>query len=156
MSHNTKISFFTWAKWIRDKYVNLEKQTIPHAFKYLSTREVDNKQIILIGFSGQTHTIELPLKQIIKNNLFEYFSSADKKLLFSLLHKNEKYLLSEVYKCQMSDKYLVVLTEIKSGHNMTLYAQEVSQNSELVERLSPKNINIISFLAGTDSQKIKV
>lgn len=150
MLKNQRISIFNLVKWLTDRYIELEKKTLPNACKLLDLVERDNKQLAKIQLAGSLNEIEIDPEKIIEHNLFEYFSSADKKRLFSAVYKNEKLKVADHYFCQHAEKEMIVLTDTLSGNKKTLPAEMISINNDLINKINSKDANKIGFLSGLE------
>jgi len=85
MYRNQKIGVFCFFKWLSEQYIQLERKTLPYSLKlgyFPDSRNFvlkNGKIFMKVEFSGQKDAIEIELSEIIEQNLFEYFSPADKK-----------------------------------------------------------------------------
>lgn len=145
-----KISIFTAFKWLSEKYIELEKKTIPYSCKLGAAINKNNKQFIEIIFSGQSHAIIINAEKVIEQNLFEYFSPEDKKRIFSMVYKKEKLKLSDQYLCHETGKELIVLTDLLTNNRMTISVELSSVSMDLIDKLNSRDANKIGFLSGLE------
>jgi hypothetical protein len=82
MKKSQNNAIITFVKWLTEKYIELEKRTLPYPCKLIGIKYNQNQKLIQIQFSGQSHAIEVNIDIIIEKNLFEYFSPQDKKTPF--------------------------------------------------------------------------
>ncbi|TAK76901.1 MAG: hypothetical protein EPO11_03450 [Gammaproteobacteria bacterium] len=143
-----RIAIFGLVKWLAEKYIELEKQTLPHPCKLNDILYRDNKPFAQVQFSGQSHEVEIELTLIIEKNLFEYFSSEDKKTLFSSIYQKENLQLADYYHCHETEKEIIVLAHKETGHRMTLPLEIAAINNNLIEQISSNDANRIGFLSG--------
>ena len=156
MPRNQKGTIFNFFKWIAEHYIQLERKTLPYPFKlglfennkHFSIK--NGKFLAKIEFSGQANTVEFELAQIIEQNLVEYFSPVDKKKLFSLYYNQEKLTLTDSYYCPENQSEMVILTDLFSQNKITMPVHLASENDQLIEQLSRKDVKNVAFLAATD------
>jgi len=148
MSKSHRMPLFGFVKWLSNSYIELEKKTLPNACRLIGIITRNNTQLVQVQFSGQSHKIEIDPKKIIELNLFEYFSSVDKKKLFSLVYKQEQLILTDRYYCHESNNEMLVLTDISTGNKMTISAEMASANEPLIKKINSSDANKIGFLAG--------
>lgn len=149
MINNQRISIFNVIKWLTERYVELEKETLPNACKLIGIVEKNNKRLVKVQLAGLLNEIEINPEKIIENNLFEYFSTADKKKLFSIVHNNS-LKISDQYFCYCSKKEMIVLTDKLSGNKKTLSVEMLSTNDDLISQLTSNDANRIGFLSGLE------
>ena len=112
-----------------------------------------NKQVVQVQLPGQAHVIEISPEKIIEENLFEYFSTQDKKTMFSIVFNKNKLKVSDTYYCRDAGKEMLVLTDAINGDKMTIPASLLSLDFHLLEQVSPKEANKIGFLSGVEYAK---
>lgn len=151
MTMNQKTSIFSFVKWLSTKYIELEKKTIPNPFKLSGVIEKNNRKYIKVEFSGQAHAIEIEPEVVVEKNIFEYFSAEDKKRIFSLVYNKENFKLSDKYTCDKTNRNMVILTEISTGHKMTLPAENICLDDNLLKQINSKDANIIGYISGTEN-----
>lgn len=150
---NQRNTIIAFAKWLGKKYIELEKEVLPNTCKIAKIINHGVDQYVLVQFSGQSHTIEIDPKKIIELNLFEYFSSEDKKLLFSMVYNHYQLKLSDQYYCKNTNREMISLTDMLTKNKLTIPAETVSVNSEIIDKINSHDAIRIGFLAGMDYLK---
>jgi hypothetical protein len=153
MEKSQGTTIFSFIKWLAERYIQLERRTLPNPCKLVNVISKNNNHLVQIQLSGQSHVIEIDPKKIIEQNLFEYFSSQDKKKLFSIVYLKNQLILSDKYLCQDSNKEMVVLTDIITGNKITISAEMASLNGALISQINSKDANKIGFIAGMEFTK---
>ena len=160
MQKPQKVNLFQIFKWLSERYIQLEKQTLayPCRLSYFDNNKLfiskKGKVFVKIEFSGQKEIVDAELSQIIEQNLFEYFSPTDKKKIFSSYYNTEQFKLTDSYYCQEKKTEMAVLTEILTGHIITQPAYLISENEILLNQLSSKDIKKLSFLSASEHFKM--
>lgn len=147
MIKNQRISIFRFFKWVSEKYAQLERETLPNICKIIGITNNKNSQLVKIQFSGQSLVLEINPIKLIELNLFEYFSTQDKKLLFSLVYK-KNLQISDSYYCKTTEKEMIILTDTISRNRLTLPVDAVSSNKILIDQLNPRDAQKIGFISG--------
>ncbi len=148
MPENQKISIFGAIKWLTNRYVQLEKRTLPYHCKIIVFVNRSGKKLAQVQFAGHSHILEMDPQKLIDENLFEYFSPPDKKLIFLAVYNKERLKLTDRYYCQEKKQEMVVLTDVTTGNKMTLSVETVASSINLIEQISPKDANKIGFMSG--------
>lgn len=148
MPENHKLSIFTAIKWLTERYIQLEKRTLPYHCKVIGFIDRSGKKLAQVQFAGHSHIIDVDPQKLIDENLFEYFSPSDKKFIFSAVYNKERLKLTDRYYCQEKKVEMVVLTDVTTGNKMTLSAETVSSSMDLIEQINPKDANKIGFMSG--------
>lgn len=146
-------SIFSFVKWLTSKYVELERDTLPYPCKLLGIITKDGTQVASIQFSGQSHTIEVPVSTIVDKNFFEFFSPHHKKQLFENVYSKIKLKLTDQFFCCTTNKQMITLTDIASDNKMTIPIEVASTNSNIVNQLNSTDANRIGFAAGIEYLK---
>lgn len=152
MASNTKF-LFNWINWLTNKYVELERKTLPFPCKLQNIIKKEKKKFAQIQIAGQVHFLEVEVTSLIQKNLFEFFSPQDKKILFESVYHKENFYLSDYFYSSELEKEMVVLTEKLSGRKLTITVECASINNELIEQISSSDANKIGYLAGLETAK---
>lgn len=150
MLKDQRSSILNFIKWVAEGYIRLEKKTLPNPCKLIGVTNRNNKLLAQIQLAGQSHLIEVEPEKIIDQNLFEYFSSRDKKQLFLMVYNKERFKLSDRFYYQKTGKEIVVLTDFVTGDKMTISASDLSVRSDLISQINSKDANKIGFISGME------
>lgn len=151
MARRSTITIFALIKWFKNYYVSLEKDVLPFPCKLVGFTQKNGETFVKIEFSGQINTIEIEIKKIIKENLFEHFSPQDKKLMFQAFYKNEEqFQLTDHYYCRETKAEMVILTETLTGNKLTLPASAISDSNKFDEQVTKKDLKRISYISGVE------
>lgn len=153
MSKDQRMPIFFFVKWLAERYMELEKKTLPYAFKLTGVNESNNKRLIKVQFAGTLHEQEIELEKLIDSNLFEYFHPQEKKILFSIFYDKERLNIVDQYFCATSNKEIFVLRNKITGNRTTISAEELSISKNLIAQLNPKEAKKIGYSAGTQYSK---
>ncbi len=145
---NEPYSFLKIFRWFIEKYLQLEKSVLPFPCKLVNISGTYPKKLAQVQFTGHTHVIEIEVKQIINENLFEYFSAEDKKKLFAAVYERDRLKLAERHFCNYEKKEMAVLADIETGEKIEIPIDTLSANPELIELMHPVEANRIGFIAG--------
>ena len=146
-------SIIAFVIWLTEKYIELEKRTLPYPCKLTGTLFTPTEKLVQIQFSGQSHEIKINIESIIEKNLFEYFSPQDKKLLFAIAHNKERLILSDRFSCPDSNTELVTLTDIATGNKKTMTAYLACIDNNIICQMNAKDAKNLGFLAGIEQGK---
>lgn len=153
MSTDQRMKTFPFLKWLTARYLELEKKTIPHACKLIDIVNKNSKKLAKVQLAGSLNQIEIEIEKVIEHNLFEYFSSRDKKTLFSVAYNKEQLKLSDHFFCPETKKEMIVLSEIETGNRLTISAENLSTNDNLICQISSKDAKKVGFLSGIEYMK---
>lgn len=135
MGKNEKISFANFIIWISNAYKSLERRAIPYPCKLTGIKLKAGITYLEIQYSGLTDNIELDINKVVEQNIFEYFSPADKKKIFYYLYNYNFLSMTDSFKCPETGKDLVVLTECITKNKMTLEASCISKDRSLLDKI---------------------
>lgn len=147
---NTLANFFSW---LSHTYITLERKAIPYPCKLIDMRYFMNDIYLEIQYSGLTDKIELNITKVIEQNIFEYFSPSDKKKIFQLAYNKTKLTLTDKYTCPTSGKDMFVLTDLIKQNKMTVDAEQVIKNENILNKLDPKSAYRIGSISANSIYK---
>ncbi|HLB42983.1 MAG TPA: hypothetical protein VJN02_09100 [Gammaproteobacteria bacterium] len=145
-----RTSILNFIRWLTESYIKLEKKTLPNPCKLIGTTNKNDKLFVQIQLAGQSHLIEVEPEKIINQNLFEYFSSRDKKELFLMVYNKERLKLSDQFYNPETNEEMIVLTNLLTGNKMTISASDISIRSDLINQINSKDTNKIGFISGME------
>lgn len=142
-------NFFNFINWLTQKYIKLEKQTLPYPCKVIKVISKNNQKIVQIQLAGQSHIIEADSRKIIEENLFQYFSPTDIKKLFELAYDKRQLTFSDQYYCEETKKEMLVFTD-PAGNKISLAAQAVSFDEEFIKNINSADAHRVGFISGIE------
>ena len=153
MSKVKKIPFISFFNWVTEKYIELEKKSLPYPCKLIETIFKNNIPFVVVQISGQSHVIEIDPEKLIEYNLFEYFSTTDKKQIFYLANQKKYLRLSDTYSCNHTNQTIAVFTDTRTEKKISASIETLSMDNSIINQINSKDAYKIGFLSGIEHAK---
>ena len=155
MINSSKEHLLNFFKNIFQSYNRLEQQALPNLCKidgedHSCFLKRNGEIFVKIIYSGNLNKIDASLDEILSGDFFEYFSSDDKKRLFSFYNNQESIQLKSSFYDYINGETKIFLEDIISGEKTEKTASEVMKDEKIQGQMSKKDIKKITWIFAND------